>query len=1053
MRRLFVFALLVCLYQHLSAQNGLWDRAIQLKSCRIDINADMFTATTFIEMEFYNPGAAEVEGLYRFQLNKGQVITAFQLDLNGKYRDGSIEERNKATNAYNSIVGKRIDPALLQWESENRYNLRIYPMPAHGSRKVTMTIQQMLDVRKDFLVYSLPLQHVDTVRQFSLQILVNSSSIPLANDGLLHRKVFESSAGNYQLRQKDENILLNRELSFSIPLRPAICVKPSDNRYHFALRHPPAVEVTYPISPQTITVFWDISASGKKRDLAKESSFLRQFIARHRIEKMTIVPFNQQLQTPAVFIANEKNKWQSFINKLEYDGATQLSSIDFSAYPADAFMLFSDGNNTYGNTIPSPALSQVYCVNSTPVGNINALQQVAGASGGTVIDLTKINTAEAINIFGRSENWLMDIRSTKGKVMIGQKLPVKLDKDLFINGELLNETDTLLLYYGNNNHRLKTDTIIINAAHQCKNSAIDRINMLKRFDELMQASQWQDILEFGLKEKVVTPNTAYLVLERIEDYIRYNIMPPAELEEACRERGYVKKQPEQVREALRKSQENVLLQKIAYAYNERIYKWDKNGKAIVLITTPGETKAGSANAGAIPALTGSVPGMDNQNNLEEVVVTGYSMARRRSIMTASSIVTADQLTNATSLEQMLQGKIPGVQITQNNGMPGSDLNIVIRGMSSIGRQGQPLFVLDGIPISGDIISLINVQGIATVTVLKNLQATALYGSRAANGAIIINSKKGSIGKAPGRYRLKDMDDVDYLVMLKSAPQKEKIKMYKELQVSHGEQAGFYFDAAQHFFEAGLKAQAMPILMNAAEVANGDRQVMRAIGFTLESWGNFAEAVQLYKKLLHDYPADLYLARDLAMAYYQNGEYQQAVDTYYEAIKMDMAYQEDYYRQIKSVMLNEMNAIISLHRDRLNVQYIPVEMIRPLPVDLRVVLDCNRGDIVAASIKEPGGEECNNGHPITKSGAWLTRSANYYTSAAMPLEYQVKNAKTGKYKISVEYYDYYSNSTGIPVFIRMVSFLNFGTAAEKIKIENQILDNQNGTIEIGEIKWR
>jgi len=1055
MQRLTAIFFLVCLYQHAGAQNGQWDKAIHLKSCRIEISADMFTATTFIEMEFYNPAASEVEGLYRFSLSKGQVITGFQLDLNGKYRDGSIEERNKATAAYNSIVGKRIDPALLQWEGENRYNLRIYPMPAYGSRKITMTIQQMLESRKDFLVYSLPLQNTDTVRQFSLHISANSgSSIPLANEGLISGKIFESSAGNYQLQQKEENILLNRDLSFSIPLRPAICVKPTGNLYNFALRHQPTVEVTYPISPQTITVFWDISASGKKRDLAKEIGFLNQFISRHRIAKMTIVPFNQQLQAPAVFATDEKSNWQSFINKLEYDGATQLSSIDFSAYPADAFLLFSDGNNTYGNTVPPPALSQVYCVNSTPIGNIHVLKQVAGASGGTVIDLAKINTADAVNIFGRSENWLMDIRSTKGKIRIGQKLPVRLNEYLFINGELPNDTDTLLLYYGNNNHRFKTDTVIIKTTQQCTNAAIDRIDMINRFDELLQAKEWQDILEFGLKEKVVTPNTAYLVLERIEDYIRYNIMPPAELEEACLEKGYVKKQPGQVRDALRKSDEGLLLRKIATAYNERIYKWDRNGKGIVLTTRPGETRSGTANPVVFSVPAGSVPDMNNQGNLEEVVVvTGYSVAHRRSMMTASSVVTADQLTGTTSLVQALQGRVPGLQVVQNSGIPGSDLHVVIRGMASVDRQRQPLFVLDGMPVSGDIINLINVQDIASVTVLKDLQATALYGSMAANGAIIINSKKGGTAKTTGRYRLKDMEDVEYLEILKSSPLKEKIQTYKNLRLTHGEEAGFYFDAAQHFFETGLQAQAMTALMNAAEVANGNRQVMRAIGFTLESWGNFAEAVQLYKKLLNDYPADLYLARDLAMAYYQNKEYQQAIDTYYETMRMDMAYQEDYYRQLKSVMLNEMNAIISLHHDELSVQHIPAEMIRPLPVDLRIVLDCNRGDIVSANIKEPGGEECNNGHPVTKSGAWLTRSGNYYASAAMPLEYQVKNAKTGKYKISVEYYDYYSNPTGIPVFIRMVSFLNFGTAAQKIKIENLVLDNQNGMIEIGEIKWR
>src|SRR5258705_5689812 len=110
-KNIFVVSLhLLTALQVLSQQK--WDKSIQLKSCTIDIRSDLFTATTFIEMDFYNPNSQDVEGLYRFELRPGQVITAFQLDLNGKYRDGSIEEKWKATNTYNAIVGKRIDPAL-----------------------------------------------------------------------------------------------------------------------------------------------------------------------------------------------------------------------------------------------------------------------------------------------------------------------------------------------------------------------------------------------------------------------------------------------------------------------------------------------------------------------------------------------------------------------------------------------------------------------------------------------------------------------------------------------------------------------------------------------------------------------------------------------------------------------------------------------------------------------------------------------------------------------------------------------------------------------------
>ena len=103
---------------------------MQLKNCNIRVQSGQFTASTFVEMEFYNPNDKVLEGLHQFELNPGQVITAFQLELNGKYRDGTLEEKWKATNAHNSIVGKRIDPALLSMDHNNFYSLRIYPVPS-----------------------------------------------------------------------------------------------------------------------------------------------------------------------------------------------------------------------------------------------------------------------------------------------------------------------------------------------------------------------------------------------------------------------------------------------------------------------------------------------------------------------------------------------------------------------------------------------------------------------------------------------------------------------------------------------------------------------------------------------------------------------------------------------------------------------------------------------------------------------------------------------------------------------------------------------------------
>src|SRR5688572_22853751 len=420
-----------------SSQSPLWDKPMQLKKCSISIKADVFTATTFIEMEFYNPNNREIEGLYRFELKAGQVITAFQLELNGKYRDGSIEEKWKATNAYNTIVGKRIDPALLTMEYADHYSLRIYPVPAKGTRKITMTIQQMLKPENNSLHYELPLNVPDTVREFNLDISVQSgNATPAARRGLIAGKTFGFSGHQYFLEWNTTRIILKNPLIFFIPIseNPVLCTKQHGQKIHFALRFKPAFAAEYVLNPKQLVVFWDVSASSSKRNIGKEMNFLKQFISYHHIKQLTIVSFNHALQDTAVFYTSPglNNGWQQYLRNIEYDGSTQLGIIDFSGWAADLFMLFTDGKNTHGMSKPKTGNSLIYCINSSPEADAIMLNNIVGTNGGKLIDLNKLTLTDAISINSKAKNWLLNITSSGGKTIMEQSLPLKMNAPVMI---------------------------------------------------------------------------------------------------------------------------------------------------------------------------------------------------------------------------------------------------------------------------------------------------------------------------------------------------------------------------------------------------------------------------------------------------------------------------------------------------------------------------------------------------------------------------------------------------------------------------------------------
>lgn len=155
------------------------------------------------------------------------------------------------------------------------------------------------------------------------------------------------------------------------------------------------------------------------------------------------------------------------------------------------------------------------------------------------------------------------------------------------------------------------------------------------------------------------------------------------------------------------------------------------------------------------------------NDLNEVVVVGYGSVRKKDLTGAVASVTAKEFNTGqiNSPEQLLQGKVPGLQITNSSGQPGGLTIVRIRGNNSIRSGNNPLYVVDGIPLDGrsarpqfssnsvgasppsDPLTFINPNEIAQIDILKDASASAIYGSRGANGVVLVTTKKGHTGPA------------------------------------------------------------------------------------------------------------------------------------------------------------------------------------------------------------------------------------------------------------------------------------------------------------------
>lgn len=312
---------------------------------------------------------------------------------------------------------------------------------------------------------------------------------------------------------------------------------------------------------------------------------------------------------------------------------------------------------------------------------------------------------------------------------------------------------------------------------------------------------------------------------------------------------------------------------------------------------------------SMSATDGMVIKLQEDNQLEEVVVTGYGSAKKLgSFVGAASVVNAAQIENtpASNFVDALQGAVPGLGIFSNTGEPASSpANINIRGYSSLEYDVTPLFVLDGSPITAAVFTSLNPNDIESVTVLKDAASTAIYGSRAGNGVIVITSKKGKFGEqakvtlsakvgwsAPVQSQIKMMNSAQYLQFRDNMTeaygatpiggvQRMLIEKYgfdtdwrdemiksdamtysTEASIRGGSEKSNYFLSLGHFDQDGLIAKSGLRRETLRASLNADIKPWLRVGFS----GNFA-----YEKYetnsTASYAGDFYINGPIFQAYY------------------------------------------------------------------------------------------------------------------------------------------------------------------------------------------
>lgn len=188
--------------------------------------------------------------------------------------------------------------------------------------------------------------------------------------------------------------------------------------------------------------------------------------------------------------------------------------------------------------------------------------------------------------------------------------------------------------------------------------------------------------------------------------------------------------------------------------------------------------------------------------LEEVVVIGYQTVKRKDLTGSVGQPNIEDMTKTpvSSFDQALAGRVAGVQVSSGSGTPGGEMNIVIRGKSTLTGSTDPLYVVDGFITDGSVGRSINPNDIASIDILKDASAAAIYGKRGANGVIIITTKQGKMGKLQVAY---DFDAgvhwVPKKIELMDAYQ--FVKLQEEILSEKDMNSGYYKELDGHKFSA------------------------------------------------------------------------------------------------------------------------------------------------------------------------------------------------------------------------------------------------------------
>jgi hypothetical protein len=371
---------------------------VGLNSLDISVEIVGNRATTTFDMLYYNPTNEILEGELSFPLGENFNVSRFALDVNGKLREAVVVDKELGRIAFEEVVRRRVDPALLEKGTGNNYKARIYPIPANGYKRVVLAYEQELLFKDDGYYFDLPLNFKNQLKKFKLAITVfEQEDKPVIEKGQVSGLNFKNWQRNYRTQLEKNNYTPNKSLLIKIPTKVNTKkIMVSDDYFYSHLVLNPQKKLRKKATE--ITLLWDTSLSMKDRDIEKEIKLLDTYFSYLKDVKVHFKSFSNELITEKKFTVSDGN-WKALQNELEntvYDGGTSYQFLNTEIKNSDLILLFSDGIQSLSDA-KYYAETPLIVANSGKKSNHAALKVMAESSNGVYLNLTVKSAEEAFS--------------------------------------------------------------------------------------------------------------------------------------------------------------------------------------------------------------------------------------------------------------------------------------------------------------------------------------------------------------------------------------------------------------------------------------------------------------------------------------------------------------------------------------------------------------------------------------------------------------------------------------------------------------------------------